>query len=131
MYITKEATRSSEIEGTQATIVDVIKSEAEIEHHLPQDVERILHYIEAMEYGLRRLETLPLSLTFIREIHKVLLEETADAPGKTPGEFRTSQNWIGGGSPNTARYVPPPPHEMQRALGTLKNFSTRRIYIHP
>ncbi len=122
MYITKEAARSSEIEGTRATIVDVIKSEADIEHRLPQDVERILRYIKAMEYGLKRLETLPLSLRFIREIHKVLLEETADAPDKTPGEFRTSQNWIGGGSPNTARFVPPPPADMQRCLDDFEKF---------
>jgi len=122
MYITKEAARSSEIEGTRATIVDVIKSEADIEHRLPQDVERILRYIKAMEYGLKRLETLPLSLRFIREIHKVLLEETADAPGKTPGEFRTSQNWIGGGSPNTARFVPPLPADMQRCLDDFEKF---------
>ena len=122
MYITKEATRSNEIEGTRATIVDVIKSEAEIEQRLPQDVERILHYINAMEYGLKRLETLPLSLRFISEIHKVLIEETTDAPGKTPGEFRTSQNWIGGGSPNTARFVPPPPHELLRVLDDLEKF---------
>jgi len=122
MYITKEATRSSEIEGTRATIVDVIKSEAGIEYRLPQDVERILHYIKAMEYGLKRLESLPLSLRFIREIHKVLLEETADAPGKTPGEFRTTQNWIGGGSPTTARFVPPPPAELSRCLDDFETF---------
>lgn len=122
MYIMKEATRSSEIEGTRATIVDVIKSEAEIEHKLPEDVERILHYIQAMEYGLNRLETLPLSLRFIREIHKVLIEDTADAPGKTPGEFRISQNWIGGGSPNTATFVPPPPSELVRCLDDFEKF---------
>ena len=123
MYIRKEAARSSEIEGTKATIVDVIKSEAEIETgRFPQDVERIMHYISAMEYGLKRLETLPLSLRFIREIHKVLIERTADAPGKTPGEFRTSQNWIGGGSPNTAKFVPPTPLEMQRCLNDLEKF---------
>src|SRR3989338_7709897 len=88
MYIRKEAARSSEIEGTRATIVDVIKSEAEIETgRFPQDVERIIHYISAMEYGLKRLETLPLSLRFIREIHKVLIGKTVDAPGKTPGDF--------------------------------------------
>lgn len=122
MYIMKEATRSSEIEGTRATIVDVLKSEAEIAHKLPEDVERILHYIQAMEYGLKRLETLPLSLRFIREIHKVLLEDTADAPGKTPGEFRISQNWIGGGSPNTATFVPPPPAELVRCLDDFEKF---------
>jgi Fic family protein len=122
MYIKKEAARSNEIEGTQATIIDVIKSEAEIEYRLPQDVDRILQYIKAMEYGLKRLETLPLSLRFIREIHKVLLVETADAPGNTPGEFRKSQNWIGGGSPNTARFVPPPPQEMVRSLNDFEKF---------
>jgi Fic family protein len=122
MYITKEAALSSRIEGTKATMVDVIKSEAEIEYKLPQDVERILHYIRAMEYGLKRLETLPLSLRFIREIHQILIGGTADAPGKTPGEFRVSQNWIGGGSLNTARFVPPPPSEMLRCLDDLEEF---------
>ncbi len=122
MYIMKEATRSSGIEGTKATMVDVIKSEAELEYKLPQDVERILHYIAAMEYGLKRLESLPLSLRFIREIHKVLMERTADAPGKTPGEFRISQNWIGGGSPNTARFIPPTPSEMHRCLDDFEKF---------
>jgi Fic family protein len=122
MYIRKEAARSSEIEGTQATIVDVIKSEASIESKFPDDVDRILHYIKAMEYGLKRLESLPLSLRFIREMHKVLIEDTKDAPGKTPGEFRKSQNWIGGGSPNTAKFVPPPPTDMMRNLDDLEKF---------
>jgi len=122
MYIRKEAARSSEIEGTQATIIDVIKSEAQIESHFPKDVERIVHYIHAMEYGLKRLESLPLSLRFIREIHKVLIGGTIDAPGKTPGEFRTSQNWISGGSPNTAKFVPPTHVEMNRCLDDLEKF---------
>lgn len=123
MYIRKEAARSSEIEGTKATIVDVIKSEAEIETgRFPQDVERIVHYISAMEYGLKRLETLPISLRFIREIHKILIEKTVDAPGRFPGEFRRSQNWIGGGSPNAAKFVPPTPLEMHRCLNDLENF---------
>lgn len=122
MYIRKEAARSSEIEGTKATIVDVLKSEAQIESKFPQDVERILHYISALEYGLKRVETLPLSLRFIKEIHKMLLEETMDAPGKTPGEFRKSQNWIGGGSPNTAKFVPPPVNEMGKCLDDFEKF---------
>ncbi len=122
MYIRKEAARSSEIEGTQATIIDVIKSEAQIESRFPQDVERIVNYIHAMEYGLKRLETLPLSLRFIREIHKVLIGGTMDAPGKTPGEFRISQNWIGGGSPNTAKFVPPTHTEMNRCLDDFEKF---------
>lgn len=122
MYIRKEAARSSEIEGTQATIIDVIKSEAQIESRFPKDVERIVHYIDAMEYGLKRLETLPLSLRFIREIHKVLIENTADAPGKTPGNFRISQNWVGGGSPMSAKFVPPPPSELNRCLDDFEKF---------
>lgn len=122
MYIRKEAARSSEIEGTQATIIDVIKSEAQIESSFPQDVERIVHYIHAMEYGLKRLETPPLSLRFIREIHEVLIGGTIDAPGKTSGEFRISQNWIGGGSPNTAKFVPPTYTEMNRCLDDLEKF---------
>ncbi|MGH7203228.1 MAG: Fic family protein [Candidatus Levyibacteriota bacterium] len=122
MYIRKEAARSSEIEGTRATMVDVIKTEAEIDNKLPEDVERILHYIKAMNYGLKRIEELPLSLRFIREVHRVLLEGTIDAHGKTPGEFRKSQNWIGGGSPNTAKFVPPPPREMEQSLDDLEKF---------
>src|SRR3989344_7662480 len=122
MYIRKEAARSSEIEGTQATIIDVIKSEAQIESRFPQDVERIVHYIHAMEYGLKRLETLPLSLRFIREIHKVLIGGTIDAPGKMPGEFRFSQNWIGGGTPYSANFVPPTYSEMHRCLDDFEKF---------
>lgn len=122
MYIRKEAARSSEIEGTKATMVDVIKTEAEIEYKLPEDVDRILHYVKAMNYGLKRVVELPLSLRFIREVHRVLLEGTVDAPGKDPGEFRRSQNWVGGGSPNTARFVPPPPSEMMRCLADLEKF---------
>lgn len=122
MYIRKEAAKSSEIEGTKATIIDVIKKESTLEYKFPQDVDRILHYIQAMEYGLERLKKLPLSLRFIREIHKILLEDTADAPGKTPGEFRKSQNWIGGGSINNATFIPPSPSELYRCLDDLEKF---------
>src|SRR4030065_18090 len=93
-----------------------------IPEKFPQDVDRILHYIQAMEYGLERLKKLPLSLRFIREIHKILLEGTADAPGKTPGEFRKSQNWIVGGSLTTATFIPPSPSELYRCLDDLEKF---------
>ena len=131
MYVRKEAALSSEIEGTQATMSDAIRAEVEITKDLPPDVDRILHYISAMNYGLKRLEKLPLSLRLIREVHNVLLESTGDAPGKTPGDFRMSQNWIGGGSPQTARFVPPPVYEMNRALDDLEKFMHAKNDIPP
>jgi Fic family protein len=122
MYARKEAALSSEIEGTKATMSDAIRAEIEMTSDLPPDVDRILHYIEAMNEGLKRLESLPLSNRLIREVHKTLLEGTGDAPGKTPGEFRTTQNWIGGASPSTARFVPPPVENMKQALSEWEKF---------
>jgi len=122
MYVRKEAALSSEIEGTRATMIDSLRAEIDTVRDLPSDVDRILHYIKAMNYGLNRLEGFPLSLRLIREVHKTLLEGTGDAPGKTPGEFRTSQNWIGGTAPSNARYVPPPIPEMHRALDDFEKF---------
>ncbi len=121
MYIMKEATKSNEIEGTQASMSDVFETTAEIASK-SDDVVRILHYIDAMNHGLKTIKELPLSLRFIKEIHYTLLTDTIDAHGKTPGEFRRSQNWIGGGSPNTAKFVPPPPSEMLTALNDLEKF---------
>jgi Fic family protein len=131
MYVRKEAALSSEIEGTRATIVDSLDAEVETTRDLPKDVERILHYIEAMNYGLNQLNEFPLSLRLIRKVHKTLLEGTGDAPGKMPGEFRASQNWLGGTSPQNARYVPPPVDEMHRALDDLEKFLHKRDSIPP
>ncbi len=122
MYARKEAALSSEIEGTIATMSDAIRAEVEMTNDLPPDVDRILRYIKAMNKGLKRLESLPLSNRLVREVHKTLLEGTGDALGKTPGEFRTSQNWIGGASPSTARFVPPPVDEMKRSLSEWEKF---------
>jgi len=131
MYARKEAALSSEIEGTKATMSDAIRAEVEMTSDLPKDVDRILHYIKAMSQGLRRLESLPLSNRLIREVHKTLLEGTGDAPGKTPGEFRITQNWIGGASPATARFVPPPAGEMKRALSDWENFMHEKDNLTP
>jgi Fic family protein len=131
MYVRKEAALSSEIEGTKATMIDAISAEAEIKRDIPKDVDRILHYIKAMNFGLKRLERLPLSLRLTREVHKTLLEGTGDVPGKTPGEFRTSQNWIGGGSPETARFVSPPPSELPRALDDFEKFFHTKNSLPP
>ncbi|HVV15203.1 MAG TPA: Fic family protein [Candidatus Paceibacterota bacterium] len=131
MYVRKEAAFSSEIEGTRATMIDAIRAEVELTRDLPNDVENILKYIDAMNYGLKRLENFPLSLRLIREVHKTLLEQTQGGIGKTPGEFRTSQNWIGGASPATARFVPPPVAAMHDALGDLEKFLHNSADIPP
>ena len=121
MYIRKEAAFSSQIEGTKANLIDSIKAEASIEDDLPDDVDTIQSYIEAMNYGLKRMKDFPLTLRFLRETHEILLSQSKDK-AKTPGEFRRTQNWISGTSPKDARYVPPPPHEMNYALGELEKF---------
>jgi Fic family protein len=122
MYIRKDAASSSQIEGTQATMIDAIEAEAKTTESLPKDVDDILHYIKALNYGLTRLESFPMSLRFIRELHKELMEGARTTHFSDPGEFRKSQNWIGGTTPSNASYVPPPPHEMQIALNDFEKF---------
>jgi len=122
MYVKKEATLSSQIEGTQATLVDLVKVEAKLpDENAPADVDAIENYIQAMNYGLKRLKSLPLSLRLIREIHQELLKGVR-GQHKTPGEFRKSQNWIGGSTLLTATFVPSPVHEMNQALSDLEKF---------
>ncbi|MFY9232890.1 MAG: Fic/DOC family N-terminal domain-containing protein [Fimbriimonadaceae bacterium] len=122
MYIRKEAALSSQVEGTRATMVDALKAEAELTHGLPDDVDDILRYIKAMNSGLARLKDFPLSLRLVREVHRLLLEGGRTEVHAYPGEFRTTQNWIGGGSPATARYVPPPPHDALRSMSEIEAF---------
>lgn len=122
MYTRKEATLSSQVEGTEATFADVLKVEAKIKDgEIHKDVDEILNYIKAMDYGLKRLEELPLSLRLIREIHKTLLKGVR-GEGRTPGEFRKTQNWVGGATIQTARFVPPPAHELMPLLDNLEKF---------
>lgn len=131
MYVRKEATLSSQIEGTQATFVDVLKAEAHIQDdEIQKDVDEVLNYISAMNYGLDRLKTLPISLRLIREIHKKLLVGVR-GEWKTPGEFRTSQNWIGGRTIETAKFVPPPHVEVTRLMGNLEEFLHDDSHIPP
>ena len=118
MYIRDEATRSSQIEGTQATLADVLEAEVALLDEERRDaVAEIQNYIAALDLGLRRLADLPVSLPLLREIHAELMSGvrggTAD---RTPGAFRRTQNWIGGSSPSNARFVPPPVEQMQAAL---------------
>lgn len=124
MYVKHEAVFSSQIEGTQSTLEDVLEYEVNPkgEAH-PRDVEEVVNYVRAMNHGLARLNELPLSLRLIREIHAELLAGVRGSE-RTPGEFRRSQNWIGLGGCilKDAEFVPPPPHEMKTALGNLEKF---------
>jgi len=124
MYVRQEAVLSSQIEGTQSTLEDVLQFEAGAKgYDLPKDIEETVNYIRAMNRGLDRLKDLPLSLRLIREIHAELLKGVRGGH-RTPGEFRTSQNWIGpeNCTLTTAMFVPPPPHEMHQALDNLEEF---------
>lgn len=122
MYVRREAVLSSQIEGTQSTLDDVLTFEIDSDRSkLPGDIEEVVNYVNAMNYGLARLETLPLSLRLLREIHGRLLAGGRGSE-KSPGEFRRSQNWIGGRRLGEATFIPPPPHEMNVALGNLERF---------
>jgi Fic family protein len=124
MYVRKEAVLSSQIEGTQSSLQDVLAAEAEIfSADRPQDVNEVVNYVRAMNYGLSRLAELPVSVRLIREIHAQLMQGVRGSH-LTPGEPRTSQNWIGpaGCRLSDATFVPPPPHEVSAALGELERF---------
>jgi Fic family protein len=122
-YVRKEAVLSSQIEGTQSTLSDLLLFELKEAPGVPlEDVVEVSNYVRAMEHGLRRIRGgFPLCNRLIREIHEVLLSRGRGA-GKAPGEFRRSQNWIGGTRPGTARFVPPPPHRVEEAMGALEGF---------
>lgn len=125
MYVRKEAVISSQIEGTQATLVDVLDFEAgNLEEDERSDVDEVVNYINAMNFGLDEINNdtgLPLSLRLLKDIHKRLLRGVR-GQNKTPGEFRVSQNWIGGTSPNNAVYVPPAVHDMTAALHEFEGY---------
>lgn len=121
-YIRKEAVLSSQIEGTQSSLSDLLLFENAETPGVPvNDVREVSNYVAALEYGLERLKELPLSLRLLKEIHAILLKEGRGG-NKEPGELRRSQNWIGGSRPGNAKYVPPPPHEVLPALGALEKF---------
>jgi Fic family protein len=122
MYVKKEAAYSSQIEGTKAKLTDALQAEVEKLPDLPPDVDDILHYIQAMNEGLRQLESIPLSLRLIKEVHKVLLTQARGSHYAAPGEFRQDQNWIDGTSPFDARFVPPPAHLIHAAVGDIEKF---------
>lgn len=124
MFVRREAVLSSQIEGTQASLSDVVKAEAAVaDRARPSDVVEVQNYMRAMDRGVELLADLSICTRLISELHKILMSD-ARGQHQMPGEIRTSQNWIGpsGCNPNNAQYVPPPPGEVHRLLGQLERF---------
>lgn len=133
MYIRKEAVLSSQIEGTQSSLQDLLAAEAQLyELELPRDVDEVINYVRAMNHGLTRLADLPVSVRLIREIHAELMKGVRGGRLQ-PGELRTSQNWIGpsGCTLATATFVPPPHHAVPEALGELERFLHEKDEVPP
>lgn len=133
MYVRKEAVLSSQIEGTQSSLQDLLAAEAQLfDQSLPRDVGEVISYVRAMNHGLARLPDLPVSVRLIREIHAELMRD-ARGGQLQPGELRTSQNWIGpaGCTLNTATFVPPPHHAVPGALAELEDFLHRDDSLPP
>jgi Fic family protein len=123
-YVRKEAVLSSQIEGTQSSFSDLLLHEEDLAPGVPsEDVQEVSNYVAAMNHGLKRLheDNFPLSLRLIREVHKVLLAKGRGSD-RTPGEFRRSQNWLGGTRPGNARFVPPPPDRVAGCMDNLERF---------
>ena len=127
-YLRREAVLSSRIEGTQTSLADLLADEAgQPPQAAPHDVREVRNYVTALQFGIERLGSLPLSLRLVRELHAKLMHGVRGEKA-TPGEFRRSQNWIGppGSTPATAPYVPPPVTEMKQSLGDWEKFLHRR-----
>lgn len=123
MYVRKEALLSAQIEGTQASLEDIFEFERGTNPENINDVNEVVNYIKALNYGITRLAEIPMSLKLIKELHTILLHGTR-GDKKTPGEFKKSQNWIGpaGCNLNTAAFVPPPPQEAMHAMGQIEKY---------
>ncbi len=123
LYIRKEALLSSQIEGTQSSFSDLLRSESETVPGAPiDDVREVSNYVKAMEHGLKRIENgFPVSTRLFREVHEILLARGRGS-SQNPGEFRRTQNWIGGTRPGNAVFVPPPPQEVMPLMSDLEKF---------
>jgi len=130
MYVKKEAVLSAQIEGTQASLIDIFEGEPTKERR--EDIGDVVNYVGALNYGLQRLDDFPLSLRLLREIHQVLLS-SGRGSRRNPGEFRSSQNWIGpaGSTLMDAVYVPPSVPDMNEALGDLEKYLHSEEEIPP
>jgi Fic family protein len=123
MYVRKEAVLSSQIEGTQSSLSDLLLFEIDAAPGVPlDDVQEVSNYVAAMDHGLKRIkEGFPFSMRLIKEIHSVLLSKGRGSD-KSPGQFRKTQNWIGGTMPGNALFVPPPPNEVAQCMSNLEKF---------
>jgi Fic family protein len=121
MHIAKEATKSSRIEGTQTVIEEAVKKESQIIPERRDDWQEVRNYIDAMNSSIERLKTLPVSTRLLKEAHKILMRSVRGGH-RNPGEFRTSQNWIGGATINDAVFIPPVHKEINELMGDLENF---------
>lgn len=132
MYVRKEALLSSQIEGTQSSLSDLLLYENEQAPGAPiDDVEEVSTYVAALDHGLKRLEGgFPLSMRLMRDMHGILLS-TGRGSTKLPGEFRQSQNWIGGTRPGNALFVPPPPGSVLDLMTNLEIFFTQKMIYQP
>ena len=130
MYVRKEALMSSQIEGTQATLEDIL--DPLLEENTNRNVADVVNYIKATEFAINRLKELPLCNRLIRETHAVLMSGVRGQE-KSPGEFRTSQNWIGGqgSSLNNAKYIPPSPSDMNEAMSDLEKYIHSEDQLDP
>ncbi|MCH8326277.1 MAG: Fic family protein [Bacteroidetes bacterium] len=121
MHLVKEATKSSRIEGTQTEMEDALLKDNEIQPGKRDDWKEVQNYIQAMNHSISNLKTLPVSTRMLKEAHRILMQSVR-GENKTPGEFRTSQNWVGGATINDALFIPPPQSEVNELMGDLENF---------